>query len=447
MTPLYGYQQAVLPAIAAGEPVYLGFDPGLGKSRTALEAAKARGAKRILVIAPASGRYVWEREVRQWWPEMPFHIARGPADFASFSKNGITLVTYGLLSRKDSSYVSVIAKSQHGFDMTVLDEAAAVKNSGANRTKAILGKMLPRLGYLLPMSGTPAPNHAGELFPILRAVFPQAIHKGSGASMTEYEFQEAFCHVTSKRFGTGPSIRVIEGSRNVSELRRRMDGFMRRVKKTDVLKDLPPIRWDVVPVAPSAIYTAGITAVPDPTMTDDELLKWLSGASGEHVMHLRRMLGLAKVEAAVEYLDDFLANAAPDQKILVFAHHKEVIENLINGLLEHNPVAVTGSTSPALRTQAIDRFLTADNCRVFIGNIQAAGTAITLVGPNCKCSDVFFVEASYSVGDNVQAACRVHRIGQHDGVVARFLTAHGTIDDRIQDILARKASDFDQLFN
>jgi hypothetical protein len=31
--------------------------------------------------------------------------------------------------------------------------------------------------------------------------------------------------------------------------------------------------------------------------------------------------------------------------------------------------------------------------------------------------------------------------------VARFLTAHGTMDDRIQSILARKAKDFDQLFN
>jgi SNF2 family DNA or RNA helicase len=84
---------------------------------------------------------------------------------------------------------------------------------------------------------------------------------------------------------------------------------------------------------------------------------------------------------------------------------------------------------------------------MFIGNIQAAGTGLTLVGPQCLCSDVFFVEASYAVGDNVQAAARVHRIGQKAAVVARFLTAHGTIDDRIQDILARKAGDFAKLFN
>jgi SNF2 family DNA or RNA helicase len=239
---------------------------------------------------------------------------------------------------------------------------------------------------------------------------------------------------------------VIEGSRNVAELRRRMDGFMRRVKKAHVLKDLPPIRWDVIPVAPKSDSLTLLPSAP-PGFSDDELLKWLSGAGGEHVMRLRRLLGIAKTDAAIEYLDDFLANAAPDQKILAFAHHKEVIEALVAGLGSHNPVKITGADTPLDRTKAINSFLTNDRCRVFIGNIAAAGTAITLVGPKCKCSDVFFVEASYSVGDNVQAACRVHRIGQHDGVVARFLTAHGTIDDRIQDILARKASDFDQLFN
>ena len=95
----------------------------------------------------------------------------------------------------------------------------------------------------------------------------------------------------------------------------------------------------------------------------------------------------------------------------------------------------------------MNKFLTYPECRIFIGNIAAAGTGLTLVGPQCACSDVIFVEASYSVGDNVQAACRVHRIGQNDAVVARFLTAHGTIDDRIQSILARKAQDFSELFN
>jgi SWI/SNF-related matrix-associated actin-dependent regulator 1 of chromatin subfamily A len=447
MTDLYPYQQAVLGQMKAGAPTYLGFDPGLGKSRTAIEAAKARGADTVLIVSPASGRYVWQRECARWWPGMPFRMVNGPSDLGNLRPTrGFVLITYGLLSQKEGPYASLIAKGR-SFDMTVLDEAAAVKNSSANRTKAILRTMWPKLGYVVPMSGTPAPNHAGELYPILKAHKPESITmqvNGSTRPLTETEFQDTFCRVVNKSFGGGRQVRVIEGSKNLDVLRKRIDGYMIRVRKEDVLKDLPPLRWDVVPVQPKTDYLASLPQVPE-GLSDDDLLKWLSGADGEHVMRLRRLLGVAKVDASVEYIQDFLDNMPPERKVLVFAHHKDVISKLAAAF--NNCVVYSGETSTVERSRVIDKFLTDRACRVFVGNIQAAGTAITLVGPTCKCSDVFFVEATYSVGDNHQAACRVHRIGQNDAVVARMLTAHGTIDDRIQSILARKATDFSNLFN
>jgi len=256
-----------------------------------------------------------------------------------------------------------------------------------------------------------------------------------------------FCIVTRKRFGTGRDVRVIEGSRNLPELKRRIAPFMLRVRKEDVLTSLPPVRYDIVPVdvAPLA---PGLTAVPD-GLDDEEFLKYLSGAGDEHVMRLRRILGLAKVPAAVEYINEFMEGLPNGKKLLVFAHHKEVIHSLLTGLQDWSPTHITGASSTTERSHAVDRFLgiAKPNSRLMIGNIQAMGTGLTLVGPHCDCSDVIFVEASYSVGENVQAAARVHRIGQKNAVVARFLTAHGTIDGRIQAILARKARDFSALFN
>ena len=457
IAPMYPYQSAAAADIVAGKQVYLGFDPGLGKSRTALDAAQRRKVKRLLVICPASGRYVWESEAKKWASGMPFHMVTGIKDLGKLKNDGIVVITYGLLSIRDSAFVAMITKGAP-FDMTILDEAAAVKNSGANRTRSILTKMLPKLGYLLPMSGTPAPNHAGELFPILRAIYPQALTLGGapGRIMNEHEFQDHFCKVVNKSFGTAKQIRVIEGSKNLPELRQRMNGFMLRVKKEDVLKDLPPIRWDVVPVDADLanmppVPMLGSVALDALNAGDDEtFMKYLAGATGEeHVMRLRRILGLAKVSAAVGYLQDFMDGlpAHKNQKILVFAHHREVIAMLEAGLASHSPVVITGASTPTERSNAVNDFLSLGRHRVMVANIAAAGTGLTLVGPYCKCSDVFFVEASYSVGDNVQAASRVHRIGQSDAVIARMLTAHGTIDDRIQSILARKAQDFNQLFN
>jgi SWI/SNF-related matrix-associated actin-dependent regulator 1 of chromatin subfamily A len=159
------------------------------------------------------------------------------------------------------------------------------------------------------------------------------------------------------------------------------------------------------------------------------------------------MLGLAKLRGAVEYITDMLDNLPDDRKVLVFAHHADVIRGLLRHLGEYSPVVLVGESKQKDREDAVNKFLLDPKCRVFIGNIQAAGTAITLVGPKCKCSDVVFVESSWTPMDNAQAACRVHRIGQKDGVVARMLSAAGTVDDLINGLLVRKARDFTQLFD
>ena len=159
------------------------------------------------------------------------------------------------------------------------------------------------------------------------------------------------------------------------------------------------------------------------------------------------MLGIAKLRGATEYIVDMLDNLPSNRKVLVFAHHAHVIAALVRHLGEYSPAVLTGVSRAVDREFAVNKFLYDATCRVFVGNIQAAGTAITLVGPKCKCSDVVFVESSWTPMDNAQAACRVHRIGQKDGVVARMLSAAGTVDDLINALLVRKAREFTQLFD
>jgi SNF2 family DNA or RNA helicase len=256
-------------------------------------------------------------------------------------------------------------------------------------------------------------------------------------------------------------IRVIEGSKNLDQLKTMIAPFMLRVRKERVFKDLPAIIWDQVPVPldPGQILIEGdfhqlekvITetlAEHGESMGADEVIAALTTLGNTaNVMALRRLLGAAKLRSATEYIIDMLDNLPEDRKLLVFAHHAHVIGALSRQLGEYSPAVLTGTSSPRDREDAVNKFLLDRQCRVFIGNIQAAGTAITLVGPKCKCSDVVFVESSWTPMDNAQAACRVHRIGQKDGVVVRMLSAAGTVDDLINGILVRKAREFTALFD
>jgi SWI/SNF-related matrix-associated actin-dependent regulator of chromatin subfamily A-like protein 1 len=462
--PLFPHQAVAAHRLAHGIPTYLGLDMGIGKTRVFIEAAKARGARRVLALVPATAILVWKREIKLWHGEARVVVVKSAADLHTPAT--YYLVSHGLMSQKNGPIPYVLA-SGPAFEMTAVDEAHAFNAPQSNRVTG-LRYAAPKLGHITPMSGTPMRNHAGDLYTLLSICWPQGltsrnVTNRSNVVMTRQQFEERFCRVTHKTFGGSRMIRVIEGSKNLDTLKKMIAPFMMRVRKEDVFKDLPPILWDSVPVPldpgmmPAADLEAFEKAVSyvfarpshwsDKWGSDEmaEVLRAMSGNTG--LMAMRRLLGLAKLRGATEYLVDMLDNLPENRKVLVFAHHAHVIAALVRHLGEYSPAVLVGTTQPRDREISVDKFLTDPRCRVFVGNIQAAGQAITLVGPTCKCSDVVFVESSWTPMDNAQAACRIHRVGQHDGVVARMLSAAGTVDDLINGLLVRKAREFTALFD
>jgi SNF2 family DNA or RNA helicase len=329
-------------------------------------------------------------------------------------------------------------KAADPMAMTILDEAHFLKNTQSNRTRAVLLGLRKTFGRLTPMSATPAPNHAGELYAILRIARPDLIiSQKTGKPMREDEFIDRYVQMKTIRVNDR-LVEVVEGSKNVPELRERVSGFFMRLTKKQALPDLPPLAFDVLPVKLSA-------NLPHLNLrgTDDEILAALN-AGGGPIATVTKRLGYAKAPAVAEYVRDWLEGNLGRQHV-VWAVHHIVIDHLMTMLADFSPSKVDGRDPLKARADAIERFVDGKT-RLFIGQIMAGGTAVTLVGPNTKCSDVLFAESSFSPSDNYQAACRVHRIGQRDGVLARFASAVGTFDDRIQEIQARKAQDFFALF-
>ena len=454
---LYPHQDDGASRIVRGLPTYLAFDMGIGKSRTFIEAALKAGAKRVLILCPASAVLVWKRELGLWAPGETFTVVRRAKDFDAEVR--FFIVSHGLLSQRDGDVAGALPKIP-AFAMTAIDEAHAFNSADSLRVKA-LRAAAKNLGHIVPLSGTPMRNHAGDLYTLTSICAPEVLRTPFGSPINRTDFENLFCRVSSRNFN-GRIVRVIEGSKNLDTLKQMLKPFVLRVRKEDVLKDLPPIQWDRVPIPlDHALMAPGdakhfdniveglIGKVTDKSSADlTAMAETLTAAADSpHLMTLRRLLGNAKLRGACDYLVDMLDNLPADRKVLVFAVHREVARALHNHLGEYDPAVITGETSSADRETAVSKFLTKPQCRVFIGNIQAAGTALTLVGPTCKCSDVVFVESSWTPSDNAQAACRVHRIGQRDGVNARMLCADGTIDDVIASILIRKAREFSQLFD
>src|SRR5215467_797690 len=114
LAPLFPHQEEAAIRIARGEPTYLGFDMGIGKSRTVIEAAARRGYRRILILCPSSARYVWRREIQRWAPGSLFTFVDKVQQLAVPAR--FTIVSHGLMSQRDGAVAKALAGGPP-FDM------------------------------------------------------------------------------------------------------------------------------------------------------------------------------------------------------------------------------------------------------------------------------------------------------------------------------------------
>ena len=430
---------------------------GTGKTPTAVSACDLVNAQRVLVLCPAVARPVWRDAFSQWStaqhrPVSTLHSATSPVGTQALPS--VLIVSYDLLSRESNDVAKKLSKLP--WDVLICDEGHALKTRTSARTKAVYGKkcdgktgIAAQAKHVWILTGTPVLNHADELWTHLHALAPELIQYTPGWAMPYLMFTERYCQLSPTPFGN-----KIVGSRNALDLANRISPFMSKKRKEDVLKDLPPITFGTVPVSVhdarvdkallkefNEAYAKVAPLVADFDTPDPELfLSQLRGAALALASE-RRLTGLLKAPVACELIHTDLKDN--DEKMIVFAQHSSVIDALMFNLAAYSPVKIDGRTSHSERDAAIKSFQTDPNCRIFVGQLQAASTAITLTAA----SQVLFVEADWTPAINAQAAARAHRIGQKSAVTARFVVLEGTLDAHIMKILARKTADIAEIMD
>ena len=145
----------------------------------------------------------------------------------------------------------------------------------------------------------------------------------------------------------------------------------------------------------------------------------------------RHSTALAKIPHAIELIDKLLDS----QKVVVFAHHRDVQDALMKAFHDR-AVVLHGRSTQEERAHAVQQFQQNESIRLFIGSIRAAGVGITLTAA----SHVLFVEFDWSPTMVQQAEDRTHRVGQRSDVLVQYLFFRSTIDGYLASLLASKQS-------
>ena len=131
-----------------------------------------------------------------------------------------------------------------------------------------------------------------------------------------------------------------------------------------------------------------------------------------------------------------------DEKLIIFADHKFVVDCLITNFREIS-VKIDGSTPVKDRMAVVDAFQEDPNIRLFIGT-KAAKEGINLT----ISSNVAFAELFWTPGDHMQCEDRCYgRLSDLHGANAWYLIAENTVEEKIAELLEKKAKILDQILD
>jgi SWI/SNF-related matrix-associated actin-dependent regulator of chromatin subfamily A-like protein 1 len=417
---LYAYQHQGAAFLAGKRYAYLADEMGLGKTVQAILAAKAAGAQRILVVPPASLKINWLREFAWCW-DGPAVMPR-PGDKIP-SGNLLAVVNYDVMHRPEL----LPELRRQRWDLVIADEAHALMTPTAIRTRAVLGARNGILKYasaLWLLSATPMLKHLGDLYPTLAAICPDAVE-----DLPYEDWLHKHCYVKQTPYGP-----CVMGNRPgaVSTLKPHLDTFLLRRRLKEIFPGItPPLFHDLL-VDNEQALAAIERAAQDHAWKDVEAVLDDEYAEDDPLATMRRLIGEAKAAAMLPILQDELSSTG--EKQIIMCWHQSVADLLYEGLKSFKPVKLTGKTHHNDRQKAVDSFQNDRYCRVFIGQIKAAGAGLTLSASR----RMTLIERSWSPWENAQAVHRLRYHQQAGRCDVRFVGLAGSVDAAVVGVNMRK---------
>ena len=415
--PPLSHQKESIEKLVGSRRFILADDMGLGKTTSTIIAALETGAKKILIVCPASLKINWEREIANY-SDRPVYIAEGKkystdADFV--------IVNYDILKNfhdiKDNKNSLFI---QSNFELVVLDEAHMISNAQAQRTK-IINNFVKQIKRVWLLTGTPMTSRPMNYYNLLSII-------ESPVAQNWMAYAIRYCQGYQFRAGNR-KVWNVTGASNLEELRDRTSKQILRRLKEDVL-DLP----DKI-ITPVYLRTSS----KEYKELMGEYYEWVNnkkeGSSSltvqfSKLMKVRKVIANEKVKQTIEFVENIIEQG---KKVIIFTNFTDTLQ-LIHNHFGKESVYLDGSCNKVQRQFAVDQFQDNEKIKVFVGNLKAAGVGLTLTSAEV----VIMNDLSFVPAEHAQAEDRAYRYGQKNNVLVYYPIFENTIEGVIYDILNKK---------
>ncbi len=414
-------------------------DMGLGKTiqiiALLLILKKNKVRHPSLLILPASLMGNWKNELEKFAPSLkplfvhPSLTSKEKLDKLSKREKltdvDLIITTYGMLLRLNWL-------QNHQWQLLVLDEAQAIKNPGAQQSKA--AKKLKSHSKIV-LTGTPVENRLTDLWSLFDFICPGLL----GTATRFKEFTKSLAKRETEQY---------------APLRNLVQPYILRRMKTDksIISDLPD-KTEVYAYCglareQAALYQNSVNELATSLKTEDGIKR-----RGLILSYLLRFKQICNHPA--QYLSDGDYQASKSgkfarlaeiceeistrqEKVLVFTQYREMCEPLahfLRGCFNRQGLVLHGAVPTKKRQQMVDEFQAEEGPPFFVLSIKAGGTGLTLTAA----SHVIHFDRWWNPAVENQATDRAFRIGQKKNVMVHKFVCLGTIEEKIDAIITEKA--------
>jgi len=426
-------------------------DMGLGKTVQVialllLEQRRTGAGERRphLLVVPASLVANWKAELERFAPSLSVLVAHGSERPTKelqhltddeLTRCDVVVTTYALLHR-------LPFLTERTWDVVVLDEAQAIKSPGAKQTRA--AKSL-RGRTRLALTGTPVENRLGDLWSLFDFVNPGLLGN-------------------ARTFGLFAKGLNRDGRPDYRPLRRLVRPYILRRLKSDrsVIDDLPDktemSAFCTLTKRQAALYAASVNELQrvltetaeasDPIKRRGLVLAFLTRFK-QICDHPSLWLGdgaFAEADsgkfARLREICDTVA--ARQEKMLVFSQYRAMTEPLaafLGSVFGREGLVLDGGTPVKRRRDLVDRFQTDERIPFFVVSLRAGGTGLNLTAA----SHVVHFDRWWNPAVENQATDRAYRIGQHKNVLVHKFVCQGTVEEKVDRMLADKQRMADEI--
>jgi superfamily II DNA or RNA helicase len=420
----------------------LALDMGLGKTPTMLAhllATNDRGP--ALVVAPPAVVGNWAAEAARFTPSLKVIVHHGPGrashhEIAEDVENAdVVITTYGTAVRD----IDAIAKID--WACLVLDEAQAVKNH-TNETAQQLRKIGARTRVAL--TGTPIENGLGDLWAILDFTNPGLVGPRPQfiASLSGDENGGGVAGGAAGRAAAEDALRALNG----------ILVFRRTKAEPEIQAELPDKIDQLDHCAMTAEQIGLYQAVLDQLVLANDLPEGEEPRKGQILAAITALKQICNHPAAYQdddrpldgrsgklaRLEEIVESVfAAGERVLVFTHFAEWGVKLADYLTKRMDTSIEcyhGGLSRGVRDAMVQRFQEGDGPAALVLSLKAGGTGLNLTAAN----HVVLYDRWWNPAVEDQARDRAWRIGQTKTVISHRLVCPGTVDERVEEVVAGK---------